>query len=302
MEVTDTAARIAPPERTRFKLDGRSAVLDTRIHAIRGDLADVSLAGILFSAHYARAIELTCVVAGAPVLSCPHAAATATSELLRGESFHALDVTTQWVWGFCGHDGYVGYVRRDALDKQEMREWRVIARSAPIFSAADIKSSIVDHWPAGAAFDGEAEGDFVACAEGFVHIRHVRPDADHDRDWVAVAQDYLGQPYVWGGRGHHGVDCSGLVQVALARCGISAPRDTDMQREAIGEPLGDDAALERGDFIFFPGHVGMMVDDRRMLHANAFWMTTVIEPLADVIARLAPDHPQPVVARRRIRS
>jgi hypothetical protein len=300
MNATTSPPRNAPPERIRFKLDGRSVKLDTRIHAARGDLADLSLAGLLFSAHYARAVELTCIAAGAPLLSAPVVTATAVSELLRGESFHALDVTTDWAWGFCGHDGYVGYVRREALDAHERTNHRVFAGTAPLFSTADIKSPVRDYWPGGALFTGEAEGRFIACAEGYVHERHaVHADA-LESDWVAVALRYLGLPYVWGGRGHRGIDCSGLVQVALGQCGLKAPRDTDLQREAIGSPLPSDDPLKRGDFVFFPGHVGIMTDGDNLLHANAHWMAVVVEPLADVVARLADDHAEPIISRRRI--
>lgn len=300
MNATLSPLRNAPPERIRFKLDGRSVELDTRVHAARGDLADISLAGLLFSAHYARAVELTCVAAGTPVLAGDSAKARAVSELLRGESFHALDVTADWAWGFCGHDGYVGYVRRDALDTREWANHRIIAGSVPVFSAPDIKSPIADHWPRGALFTGEQQGDFLACSDGYVHRRHVAPAETLESDWVAVAERYLGQAYIWGGRGHHGVDCSGLVQVALGQCGIRAPRDTDLQRDDIGSPIPADAPLRRGDFIFFPGHVGIMADAEHLLHANAHWMAVVIEPLADVIGRLTADHAQPIVARRRI--
>lgn len=300
MNATISPLRNAPPERIRFKLDGRSVKLDSRVHAARGDLADISLAGVLFSAHYARAVELTCVAAGTPVLAAPAAASTAVSELLRGESFHALDVTTHWAWGFCGHDGYVGYVRRDALDTREATDHRIFAGTAPLFSAPDIKSPVTDYWPCGARFAGTAQDGFVACSDGYVHYRHAVHADVLESDWVAVALRYLGQPYVWGGRGHRGVDCSGLVQVALGQCGIAVPRDTDLQREGIGSLLSSDAALARGDFVFFPGHVGIMTDESHLLHANAHWMAVVVEPLADVVARLAGDHAQPIVARRRI--
>jgi len=141
MNASTTPPRNAPPERIRFKLDGRSVKLDTRIHAARGDLADLALAGVLFSAHYARAVELTCVTAGTPLLASDTQKAQAVSELLRGESFHALDMTAEWAWGFCGHDGYVGYVRREALDAREVINSRVITGTAPLFSAPDILGS-----------------------------------------------------------------------------------------------------------------------------------------------------------------
>ncbi|WHO40537.1 C40 family peptidase [Sphingobium sp. AP49] len=293
-------ARNTPPERTRFKLDGRSVALDSRTHAARGDLADISLAGLLFSAHYARAVELTCVAPGAPVLAAPSPTAEAVTELLRGESFHALDVMTDWAWGFCGHDGYVGYIRRDALDVKEVASHRICTHSAPLFSTPDIKAPIADYWPLGARFAGQSENGFLASGEGFIHGRHAVPLDALDSDWVTVAEHYLGQPYVWGGRGHRGIDCSGLVQVALAQCGIAVPRDTDLQCEGVGEPIDARTPLQRGDLVFFPGHVGIMADATHLLHANAHWMAVVVEPLADVVARLAPDHAQPIIARRRI--
>lgn len=296
----NTPLRNGPPERTRFELDGRSVALDRRIHAARGDLADLSLAGVLFSAHYARAVPLTCVASGTGIFSAAASTSEAVSELLRGETFHALDVMTDWAWGFCGHDGYVGYIRRDALDVAETPSHRIIVESAPLFSAADIKSPIADYWPGGALFAGELQGEFFACAEGFVHVRHAEPIETQPADWVSVAERYLGQPYVWGGRGHRGIDCSGLVQAALGQAGISVPRDTDLQCEGIGMPIDGDAALHRGDLVFFPGHVGIMTDARTLLHANAHWMAVVKEPLADVVARLADAHAQPIIARRRI--
>ncbi|MBH1998635.1 MAG: C40 family peptidase [Sphingomonadaceae bacterium] len=300
MTGTKTPARNAPPERTRFKLEGRSVALDRRVHAARGDLADMALAGTLFSAHYARAVAFTCVAPGAPILSAATPSAEAVSELLRGETFHALDVMTDWAWGFCGHDGYVGYIRRDALDLFETPTHRISIHGAPLFSAPDIKASIADYWPIGALFSGEADDGFIACAEGYIHLRHTAPVDAHPTDWVAVAERYLGQPYVWGGRGHRGIDCSGLVQVALGQYGMAVPRDTDLQCEGIGNPIDSEMALTRGDLIFFPGHVGIMTDARTLLHANAHWMAVVAEPLANVVARLAGDHAQPIIARRRI--
>lgn len=281
-------------------MQGRSVDLDPRIHAVRADLADISLAGVIFSAHYARAVEMMCVTAGASVHGAPSFAASMTTQLIRGESFHMLDVTAEWAWGFCGHDGYVGYVRRDALDRRDIPSHRVTAIAAPLFAAPDIKSRIIDYWPAGALLTGQVEGAFLTCAEGYVHARHVAPIDMLEQDWVDVAMRYVGAPYVWGGRGVCGLDCSGLVQMALGRCGMLVPRDTDLQREGIGNALAEDAPLKRGDLVFFPGHVGFMADESNLLHANAYWMATVVEPLADVVARLASDHAQPILARRRI--
>ncbi len=230
----------------------------------------------------------------------PDSTSIAVSQLLHGEAFHLLDVIGDWAWGFSQHDHYVGYVPRHALGQSITPTHIVTAQGAPIFAAPDIKAPAVANLPAGALVEGEEGGSFIGVAQGFLHVRHVARIDAVTSDWTGVATAYLGQPYLWGGRGCSGIDCSGLVQVALGRCGIAAPRDTDLQREAIGEVLADDAPLRRGDFVFFPGHVGIMADETNLLHANAHWMATVIEPLDDVVARLSTDHALPVLARRRL--
>lgn len=301
MNADQNLAKTIGPNRTRFHLDGRSVKLDRRVNAVRGDLADFSLAGVLFAPHYAKAESMHCLGAATFLREAGSAVAVASSQLLPGETFHLLDVTGGWAWGFCDHDGYVGYVERAALGVGALAATHhVTARSAPVFAAPDIKSPVRESLPAGSRIAGAVEGDFILTEAGAVHSRHVLPVGDFEDDWVAAAERQIGQPYVWGGRGAGGIDCSGLVQLALGLSGVKVPRDSDLQRESIGDPLREDAPLQRGDVIFFPGHVGIMADAHNLLHANAYWMTTLTEPLADVIARLKATHDQPVLARQRV--
>jgi len=120
-------------------------------------------------------------------------------------------------------------------------------------------------------------------------------------DWPETALLYKDAPYLWGGRSYAGIDCSGLVQVALAGAGISAPRDADQQMAAIGAILPDDAVPVRGDLIFFPGHVGIMIDSANMVHATGFHGRVVVEPLSIVTARLSEKFAEPILARKRVR-
>jgi hypothetical protein len=283
-----------------FRLEGPSQRPDPRTHAYRPDIADIDLAGILFAPHYARAEHCRCVADAATLYSAPAKDARAVSQLVHGEGFALIDKAGGWAWGRCLHDDYVGYLRADALGPMDAPTHRVIAPLALVFAHPDIKAPVLKTLAIGAQVAGAEENGFLRIDDGYIHARHVAPLDAVEPDAVAVAERLIGAPYRWGGRGADGVDCSGLVQRALELAGIAAPRDSDMQREQLGEPLPEDAPLRRGDLLFFPGHVGMMADGDMLLHANAFWMSTVIEPLADVIERLKPVHPQPVIARKRI--
>jgi len=269
--------------------------LDIRVNAIRDDLADATLAGQLVSTRYADPVRLRCIVDTAPVVNAPDVDAVAVSALLAGEDFDAFELIHGWAWGRCVHDAYVGWVPRAALGAaSDSVTHRITAAVAPIFSGPDIKRSVVGRRYLGSRLAAEVTGDFVALhGGGFVHRRHVDPVAVIAADWTAVARRLIGAPYVWGGRALSGIDCSGLVQVAMAACGIAVPRDCDQQRAALLKASG--TVPERGNLVFFPGHVGIMVDGEQLLHANAYWMTTLIEPLAAVVARLRPHHAVPII-------
>ena len=232
--------------------------------------------------------------------AAPDGRARATSQLMRGEDFDVLEIAGGWAWGRCVHDGYVGYLPVADVGVPRLSTHRVRAITAPIFDEPDIKAPVIDDLPIGARVQARPEGEFFAVEQGYIHRRHVLAINEHVADPVTVAEGLIGQPYLWGGRGAGGIDCSGLVQLALGFAGIAAQRDSDLQRKTLGEAFPEEARLRRGDVIFFPGHVGLMVDEQRLIHANAHWMAVVIEPLSDVIARLAPAHPQPVLARKRL--
>jgi hypothetical protein len=290
-----------PVDRVRFRLGGISRPYDARTHAIRDDLADIALAEHYFAPHYAQPVGYDCASPGAIVRAVADTSAGAITQLLHGERFQVLDQRAGWAWGYCAHDHYVGYVQQDALAAPITPTHRA-AWPLLVFTRPDIKSPVVMKLPLGGSLSGEMAGDFLALATGgFVHQRHILPVEAAEQDAVSVAERLLGTPYRWGGRGDAGLDCSGLVQIALAACGVMAPRDTDQQRAsaAMGGEIDPAGPLERGDAVFFPGHVGLMVDGERLIHANAHWMRVTVEPLADVIARLSVDHAEPILAVRR---
>ncbi|WP_156679833.1 C40 family peptidase [Sphingomonas profundi] len=289
-----TTGRVTSPSAERFQLSGPSVHLDPRTHAVRRDIADISLADRVFAPHYAAPERCACAATAAMLRAAPHDDAVAVSQIARGEGFAVVDQSGGWAWGYGDHDGYVGYVRADALGPTAPASHFVAVAAAPLFARADIKAPVRATLGIGARIAGGQSGDFIETEAGFAHRRHLIAAGAREADWVAVAERLLGAPYLWGGRGDGGIDCSGLVQRALGLAGIACPRDSDQQRALGGEIAAGDT-LRRGDIILFTGHVGLMVDGDRLIHANAFWMAVTVEPLAAVVARGAA-----IVARRRI--
>ncbi|MEW4468293.1 NlpC/P60 family protein [Parasphingorhabdus sp. JC815] len=296
--------------RAKFSLRGPEEEFDPRTTAHRGDLADIALAGKLFAPHYAETMPMRCAAPKAMLRKQGGKNYEAVSELLHGEDFHLLDVVGDWAWGYCDHDGYVGYLPVHALQHQRKTPQPthlISARAALIFIAPDIKSGVIKRLPMGARLAcGEASecGQFLQTGKGYVHIRHIQEIGakrvfDGANNTVSFAEQLVGAPYLWGGRSGDGLDGAGLIQMILGLTGEKAPRDADQQLKTIGSEISDDEDLRRGDFIFFPDNVGIMADDEHIIHANTHWMQVVIEPLAKVIARYGEDVKQPVLARKR---
>ena len=142
-------------------------------------------------------------------------------------------------------------------------------------------------------------GTYMACENGFVPMVHLSEIGKVDVSPADLAEELIGTPYSWGGRSGDAIDCSGLVQLVFGLKGILAPRDADMQQADFGDDLPNDMPLQRGDLVFFPGHVGIMADAENIIHANGTAMAVSMEPLTKAVARFA-EHEQPIVARKRV--
>ena len=134
----------------------------------------------------------------------------------------------------------------------------------------------------------------------YLPLRHVGRIDKYENDFVAVAERFAGTPYLWGGKSSLGIDCSGLVQVALTAAGTGCPRDSDMQQGSIGRALDPTQSkkLKRGDLIFWKGHVAIARDSNSIVHANAHHMATVIESTSDAIARIKASGSEIVAIQR----
>ncbi|WP_298019195.1 NlpC/P60 family protein [uncultured Parasphingopyxis sp.] len=286
--------------RVRFALAGPSENLDPRINAYRADIADMALAGRIFAHYYAHPSVRQCIVPHAPLHEGPDRESTMTSELLFGEGFAVIDRTKDWVWGFCTHDHYVGYLPADAIGEADAPDHIVVVAKTAAHLSPDMTADTHAALTMGARLSGSASGNWLETSLGFVPLADLAALETTESDPVTVAEQLIETPYLWGGRGAAGIDCSGLVQIALGLFGTEAPRDSDMQMASLGEPLADDAVLKRGDIVFFPDHVGWMADPETLLHAAHHHGKVVYEPLEDVVARIGQEHDRPVLARKRL--
>ncbi|MEM9725728.1 MAG: NlpC/P60 family protein [Pseudomonadota bacterium] len=290
-----------------------AAPLDRRRNAYREDLADARLRGRVDAARYVDGAPALCAAPLSPCKATPDAAAPTLATYLHGEPLRVFERREDgWAWAQSDRDGYVGYVRAADLGPpapagaaQATR--RVTALRAHRYPEPNFKAPPLNWAPLGAKVrvtgqeepGGPGDPPFTETAEGWMPSRHLSPLDAVETDWVAVAERFLGAPYVWGGESVDGIDCSGLVQVALEQCGLPCPRDADMQAAELGDALGLDTRPERGDFVFWRGHVALMRDAEMLLHASASVMEVWLEQYDAALERIAETGGgQPTAIRR----
>lgn len=266
------------------------ARLDPRLHPFRPDLAAAHLRGQVEAARFAEGTRCEVIDPIADIRRSPWHEAPLDTQALKGERVTVYESSEEgWAWGQIESDGYVGYLSANALGPVgPTTTHRVVTPRTFGFPGPDIKLPPMIALPMGAQIAvARQDKNFAIDSYGWhFPLSHVAPLITKQPDFVAVAEMLLNAPYLWGGKSALGIDCSGLVQLALQAAGLPCPRDSDMQEAVLGQPAAL-ADLRRGDLLFWSGHVAIARDAGTLIHANAHHMAVAIEPAAEAIARIA---------------
>src|SRR5580704_5716839 len=280
---------------------------DPRLTPARADLAAKGLEGTVTAARFVEGRAYEVIEPQTALRATPAPDAPLLTEALKGERVAIYDMNAEgWAWGQLAADGYVGWLPANALSPPEAPPThKVAALRTFAFPGPSIKLPPVEALPFGArlAVAGVMDRLAVTASGAYMPAAHLVPIDSYESDFVTVAERFLGVPYLWGGKTMLGLDCSGLVQIALTACGVACPRDSDMQEAALGEAVGSDAYsdLRRGDLMFWKGHVAIVRDRATLLHANAFHMAVAIEPIADAIKRIGASGSDVTMVKRLMR-
>ncbi|MGB6175661.1 MAG: NlpC/P60 family protein [Methylocella sp.] len=279
---------------------------DPRLTPVRPDLAAAYLRGQVAADAYVEGRAMQVAIGTADLRHAPAPDAPLDTQALFGEDVMLYEDHEGWGWVQLARDGYVGYMSMAALAEGQIKPThRVTVNRSFVYPGPDLKFFVRDALPLGASVRVRAaRGGFAQIGDAaFVFAGHLLPSGESQKDFVAVAERLLHAAYLWGGKTSLGIDCSGLVQISLDAAGIDAPRDTDLQEQALGMPIAVDtglAGLRRGDLVFWRGHVGIMRNETTLLHANAHRMLVASEPLRIARDRILATASQPISAIKRL--
>lgn len=273
--------------------------MDRRTTPYSGTIAHVSLQGQIEADRFTQGEQRRIALPLADLLRAPDG--PRVRQLWLGEGFTVIDTRADHAYGFANKDGYCGWLPLTALTEATPSHW-VATPATHLYPEPRVQSREICWLPMGAEVEviGHS-GIFAQTPLGFIPASHLLPLGQTLSDPVSVAESLLGSPYLWGGNSRAGLDCSGLVQLSLHACGIASKGDADLQ-ESLGLPIGDTEPLMRGDLLFWKGHVAMIVDAGRLIHANGHSMSVAYEGISETISRIDLAEGTPVRARRRLQS
>lgn len=272
--------------------------MDRRLTPATPRVAHISLKGQLEAPRYTEGEKCRIAMPLVDLLCSPGGARD--RQLLLGEAFTVVDHQDGYAFGFAAKDGYCGWLAEAAVGEGPKPTHWVASPGTHLYPEPRVQAREIAALSMGAQVAVIAQGaKFTETTQGFIPTPHLLPLGQHHKDPITVAESLLGTPYLWGGNSRAGIDCSGVVQGALLACGFKAPGDSDLQ-QSLGHEIAESDSLKRGDLLFWKGHVALVVDAQRLIHANGHSMSVAYEGIAACIERISAAEGAAVSHRRRL--
>ena len=223
-------------------------------------------------------------------------------QLIYGSKVKYFSAAKGWAFIQNTYDNYVGYVPESTIASETQKTHIVTAPLAHVFMEPNIKSKNIEILPLAARVSGEViENGFLGTELGWISVSQLKRKTELSKDPVEVSKLLQNAPYLWGGNTTLGIDCSGLIQVSLLLCGVDCPGDSDQQMNTLGQNIDIGSPRKKGDILFWKGHVAWVVNERQILHANAYHMATVIEDANEAIERIKKQDNNNLIAHKRLK-
>lgn len=208
------------------------------------------------------------------------------TECLFGETVKVIKISGHYIYVKLLTDDYEGWIKSESLGNLSPPSHRVISIRTFIHNEPNVKSKLVHYLSMGSLvkikriYKNWAEIELSEkhnYSKGYIPLNHLVKLNNKITDWVSIAEKFIGVPYKWGGRDTIGIDCSALLQLSVQTHGIQLPRDSCLQ---LNHPSFQKVELknkQRGNIIFWEGHVAILVNETNIIHSNAYTMKTNIE-------------------------
>lgn len=272
--------------------------MDRRTTPFSGRIAHISLKGQI-DAQLTVGEQVSVAPALADLLANP--GGKIDRQVVHGEALTLIDRQDGHAYVMAAKDGYCGWLKDGAIGPAFTASHKICTPATHLYPEPSAKSPAIISLYLGARVEVTGTtGKWGETSQGYIPATHLCPLTQYAEDPVAVAEMFLHTPYFWGGNSAAGIDCSGLAQAALLAAGIPCPGDSDLQR-AIGTEIPEEAPLQRGDLIFWKGHVALMTGPDQIIHANGGTMSVAYEDLQTALDRIAAQGEGGLIARRRPR-
>ncbi len=221
-----------------------------------------------------------CILSMVPVRENPSDKSQMINQLLFGDIVHIRDKYKNWLFTEVLHDHYVGWVDEKQITFPPATFIEKLENEEPVFLTGkyvetEEKNGNILSLTMGSRLPGFEKSIFHLMDSVYKLPENtpVIQGKQSPETMIRTARQYLGSPYLWGGRSCFGIDCSGFTQIVYRMGGYALLRDASQQAEQ-GELISFIEEARPADLAFFENeegsivHVGIMLNNHQIIHAS----------------------------------